>query len=59
MAPSEVLQGRLAALVIERQMLREGQAREFLLEQNRLDIVQTQLELSHAFLSEHVDARVA
>jgi len=56
---SKVLQGRLAALVLERQRLRDARASEFVLEQNRLDIVQTQLELSQALVSEHVDSRVA
>jgi hypothetical protein len=46
-------------LVLERQRLRERQASEFVLEQNRLEIVQTQLELSQAFVSEHVGSRVA
>ena len=56
---SKVLQGQLAALVLERQRLREREASEFVLEQNRLEIVQTQFELSQAFLSEHVGTRVA
>jgi hypothetical protein len=56
---SQVLQGRLAALVLERQRLRESNASAFMLEQNRIDIVQTQLELSEAFLSEHLEPRVA
>jgi len=56
---SQVLQGRLATLVLERQRLRESNASAFMLEQNRIDIVQTQLELSEAFLSEHLEPRVA
>jgi len=56
---SKALQGRLATLVLERQCLRESNASAFMLEQNRIDIVQTQLELSEAFLSEHLEPRVA
>jgi hypothetical protein len=56
---SQVLQGRLATLVCERQGLRESNASEFVLEQNRLEIVQAQLMLSQAFLSEHATSRVA
>ena len=56
---SKALQGRLATLVLERQRLRESNASAFMLEQNRIDIVQTQLELSEAFLSEHLEPRVA
>jgi hypothetical protein len=56
---SKVLQGRLATLVLERQRLRDTRASAFVLEQNRIDIVQTQLELSRAFLSEHLEPRVA
>jgi hypothetical protein len=56
---SKVLQGRLAALVLERQRLREANASAFMLEQNRIDIVQTQLELSEAFVSEHLEPSVA
>jgi hypothetical protein len=56
---SKVLQGQLAALVLERQRLREREASEFVLEQNRLEIVQTQLELSQALVSEHIGTRVA
>jgi hypothetical protein len=56
---SKVLQGRLSTLVLERQRLRESNASAFMLEQNRIDIVQTQLELSEAFLSEHLEPRVA
>jgi hypothetical protein len=56
---SKVLQGQLAALVLERQRLREREASEFVLEQNRLEIVQTQFELSQALVSEHIGSRVA
>ena len=56
---SKVLHQRLATLVLERQRLREREASEFVLEQNRLEIVQTQLELSQALVSEHVGAQVA
>ena len=56
---SQVLQRRIARLVAERQRLRELQAAEGLLEQNRLEIVQTQLELSQALVSEHLAASAA
>jgi hypothetical protein len=52
---SAVLERRLSALVRERQDLREREASEFVLEQNRLEIVQTQLELSQALVSEHLE----
>jgi hypothetical protein len=45
--------------VAERQRLRELQAAEDLLEQNRIEIVQTQLELSQALVSEHLAATAA
>jgi hypothetical protein len=57
--PSVVLQTRLRGLVLERQELRRAQATRLLLEQNRLLIVQTQLELSRALVSEHGQTRVA
>jgi len=50
---SSALQHRLALLVLERQKLREGEASRFVLEQNRLDIVQAQQELAQALVSEH------
>ena len=53
------MQRRLAELVLERQKLRDERASEGLLEQNRLDIVQAQQELTHALLSEHVGASAA
>jgi alkylation response protein AidB-like acyl-CoA dehydrogenase len=53
---SEALRGRLADLVRERQALRDRRASAFVLEQNRLAIVQTQLELARALLSEHAEA---
>ena len=56
---SEVLLRRLGVLVAKRQDLRAQAASEFLLEQNRLEIVQTQLELSDALVSEHLKADVA
>ena len=46
-------------MVLERQRLRDAKASEFVLEQNRLEIVQTQLELSEAFVSEYAAPRVA
>jgi hypothetical protein len=56
--PSEVVRGQLSDLVRERQALRDRKASTFVLEQNRLAIVQTQLELARAFVSEHTEARV-
>jgi hypothetical protein len=56
---SEALLRRLGVLVAKRQDLRAQAAPEFLLEQNRLEIVQTQLELSDALVSEHLKADVA
>jgi hypothetical protein len=50
---SSALQHRLALLVLERQKLREREASRFVLEQNRLDIVQAQQELAQALVSEH------
>ena len=50
---SSALQHRLALLVLERQTLREREASRVVLEQNRLDIVQVQQELTQALLSEH------
>jgi len=57
--PSGVVQARLRELVCERQELRDAQASSLLLEQNRLLIVQAQLELSRALVSEHTQACVA
>jgi urease accessory protein UreE len=54
-AESVVLERRLAQLVRERQELRDGEASQFVLEQNRLEIVRTQLELSQALVSEHLE----
>jgi hypothetical protein len=51
--PSSALQHRLALLVLERQRLREREASRFVLEQNRLEIVQVQQELAQALVSEH------
>ena len=53
------LQSRLAHLVLERQQLRDRQASEFMLEQNRLEIVHTQIQLSEALVLEHSRSRVA
>jgi hypothetical protein len=53
--PSAVLERRLSALVRERQDLRERDASQVVLEQNRLEIVQKQLELSQALVSEHLE----
>jgi hypothetical protein len=50
------LRGRIADLVRERQALRDGKASALVLEQNRLAIVQAQLELSQALVSEHASA---
>ena len=56
---SAVLERQLATLVRERQELRDGNASQFLLEQNRLAIVQSQLDLSQALVSEHLQAASA
>jgi hypothetical protein len=47
---------RLADLVRERQALRDDKASVSVLEQNRLEIVQAQLELARALVSEHAEA---
>jgi hypothetical protein len=54
--PSEALRGRIADLVRERQALRAERGAPFVLEQNRLAIVQAQLELAEALVSEHAPA---
>lgn len=56
---SVVLERQLAALVRERQDLRDREASQFLLEQNRLAIVQAQLDLSQALVSEHLQVASA
>jgi hypothetical protein len=56
--PSGPLRGRIADLVRERQALRDDQAPAFVLEQNRLAIVQAQLDLARALVSEHAEALV-
>jgi hypothetical protein len=56
---SAVLERQLAALVRERQDLRDREASQFLLEQNRLAIVQAQLDLSQALVCEHLQAASA
>jgi hypothetical protein len=53
---SDALRHRLAELVDERQALRERRASAFVLEQNRLAIVQAQLDLARALVSEHTEA---
>ena len=53
---SDVLRGQIAALVRERQRLRDDKASAFVLEQNRLAVVQAQLELAQALVSEHAEA---
>jgi hypothetical protein len=53
---SDVLHRRLAYLVRERQALRDDKASALVLEQNRLAIVQTQLELARTLVSEHAQA---
>jgi hypothetical protein len=52
---SDALRERLGILVCERQALRDGMAAPRILEQNRLAIVQAQLELAQALLSEHAE----
>jgi hypothetical protein len=49
---SQALQRRLHSLVVQRQRLRDEHVPLVALEQNRIDIVRTQLELSHALVSE-------
>ena len=49
---SQALQRRLDVLVLERQRLRDERVPLVALEQNRIEIVQTQLELSRALVSE-------
>jgi hypothetical protein len=56
---SAVLERQLAALVRERQDLRDREASQFVLEQNRLAIVQAQLDLSQALVSEHLQVASA
>jgi hypothetical protein len=51
---SVALRDHLAALVCERQALRDARASMPELEQNRLAIVTAQLELSQALVSEHI-----
>jgi hypothetical protein len=53
---SDALRGRLAELVRERQALRDRRASTVVLEQNRLAIVQAQLELARTLVSEHAEA---
>jgi hypothetical protein len=55
---SDAVRERLGRLVRERQALREGEASAFVLEQNRLAIVQAQLDLARALLWEHSEAVV-
>jgi hypothetical protein len=54
--PSDAVRGRLADLVRERQALRDETASALVLEQNRLAIVQAQLELARTLVSEHAEA---
>ena len=56
---TEALQQRVAELVRERQALREEGAADAVLEENRLDIVQAQLELAQALVQEHLAATAA
>jgi len=51
---SEALRRRVESLVLERQGLRERRVPAGVLEQNRLEIVQAQLEYSEALVSEHI-----
>jgi hypothetical protein len=53
---SDVVRGRLAELVRERQALRDSRASTVVLEQNRLAIVQAQLDLARTLVSEHAEA---
>jgi hypothetical protein len=56
---SDALRRRLAELVRERQALREEGAAEAVLEENRLEIVQAQLGLAQALVSEYFAASAA
>jgi hypothetical protein len=49
----------VAELVRERQALRDEGAADAVLEENRLEIVQAQLELSQALVQEHLAASAA
>jgi alkylation response protein AidB-like acyl-CoA dehydrogenase len=53
---SDAVRRRLADLVRERQALRDDNASGLVLEQNRLAIVQAQLELARTLVSEHTEA---
>jgi hypothetical protein len=53
---SDALRDQLAALVRERQALRDTRVSLSVLEENRLAIVHAQLELSRALVSEHLDS---
>jgi hypothetical protein len=55
---SQALQRRLDALVLERQRLRDEHVPLVTLEQNRIAIVQTQLELTRTLVSERGTAPV-
>ena len=50
----EVLTGRLATLVVERQELRRGGAAPAAIERNRLQIARAQWELAHALIERHL-----
>jgi hypothetical protein len=52
---SDALQGRIAVLVRKRQTLRDHKAPAFVLEENRLAIVQAQLEFAKRLVAEHTD----
>jgi hypothetical protein len=50
----EAAQGRIGRLTIERQHLREIEAGDAILERNRLELVEAQLELSHALIARYL-----
>jgi hypothetical protein len=52
----EDLMGQIGALTAERQRLREGGANSVRLERNRIKLVRTQWELSHALIERHLPA---
>jgi hypothetical protein len=52
----EVLRERIGAIVAHRQQLRTSGASPDSLEQNRLELVRTQSELSRALIEQHLPA---
>jgi hypothetical protein len=52
------LQGQIAELVAERQVLRSFGANPASLEQNRRELVRSQWDLSHALIAQHTYTRL-